>query len=143
MIKYISEKEVDEFISKQENVHETHKTFREWKKHILLISQFWPHCKKFYKGDGKFLGYYGEKLEAIYWYNKIDDEIYDGFLMSSKPGAGLKLARYLENEVDWKENWSLCEKKYLKYNERLGYKAMAVELKNDEEWILLWRQKKY
>ena len=30
--------------------------------------------------------------------------------MSSKPGAGLKLARYLENEVDWKENWSLCEK---------------------------------
>ena len=40
MIKYISEKEVDEFVSKQENVHETHKTFREWKKHILLISQF-------------------------------------------------------------------------------------------------------
>ena len=79
MIKYISEKEVDEFVSKQENVHETHKTFREWKKHILLISQFWPHCKKFYKGDGKFLGYYEEKLEAIYWYNKIDDEIYDGF----------------------------------------------------------------
>ena len=22
------------------------------------------HCKKFYKGDGKFLGYYEEKLEA-------------------------------------------------------------------------------
>ena len=34
--------------------------------------------------------------------------------MSSKPGAGLKLARYLENEVDLKENWSLCEKKVFK-----------------------------
>ena len=35
MIKYISEKEVDEFVSKQENVHETHKNFTKNEKNIF------------------------------------------------------------------------------------------------------------
>ena len=69
--------------------------------------------------------------------------MYDGYLLSSKPGAGIKLGRYLQNEIDWKENWSLCEKEYLNFNKRLGYEVKDTSKFNNEEWILLWRQKKY
>ena len=78
---------------------------------------------------------------AIYWYNKVGDEIYDGYLISKKPGTGLKLGRYLQNNIDWLINWSLCEKKYLKFNERLGFEFKDSVKKDNEEWILLCRKK--
>ncbi len=143
MIKHITDNEVIDWVSKQKDIHKRHTDFYRWKKHILVISKIWPQCKKFYEGDGKFLGYFDDELKAVYWYNKIGDEMYDGYLLSSKPGAGIKLGRYLQNEIDWKENWSLCEKEYLNYNIRLGYEVKDISKFNNEEWILLWRQKKY
>ena len=143
MIKHITDNEVIDWVSKQKDIHKRHTDFYRWKKHILVISKIWPQCKKFYEGDGKFLGYFDDDLRAVYWYNKVGDEMYDGYLLSSKPGAGIKLGRYLQNEIDWKENWSLCEKEYLNYNIRLGYEVKDISKFNNEEWILLWRQKKY
>tara|TARA_E500000318_G_C3507287_1_gene190847 strand:- start:69 stop:500 length:432 start_codon:yes stop_codon:yes gene_type:complete len=143
LIKHITDNEVIDWVSKQKDIHKRHTDFYRWKKHILVISKIWPQCKKFYEGDGKFLGYFDDELKAVYWYNKIGDEMYDGYLLSSKPGAGIKLGRYLQNEIDWKENWSLCEKEYLNYNIRLGYEVKDISKFNNEEWILLWRQKKY
>ena len=124
MIKHITDNEVIDWVSKQKDIHKRHTDFYRWKKHILVISKIWPQCKKFYEGDGKFLGYFDDELKAVYWYNKIGDEMYDGYLLSSKPGAGIKLGRYLQNEIDWKENWSLCEKEYLNYNIRLSYEFL-------------------
>ena len=143
MIKHITDNEVIDWVSKQKDIHKRHTDFYRWKKHILVISKIWPQCRKFYEGNGKFLGYFDDELKAVYWYNKIGDEMYDGYLLSSKPGAGIKLGRYLQNEIDWKENWSLCEKEYLNYNIRLGYEVKDKSKFNNEEWILLWRQKKY
>ena len=143
MIKHITDNEVIDWVSKQKDIHKRHTDFYRWKKHILVISKIWPQCRKFYEGDGKFLGYFDDELKAVYWYNKIGDEMYDGYLLSSKPGAGIKLGRYLQNEIDWKENWSLCEKEYLNFNKRLGYEVKDISKFNNEEWILLWRQKKY
>ena len=143
MIKHITDNEVLNWVSKQKDIHKRHTDFYRWKKHILVISIIWPQCRKFYEGNGKFLGYFDDELKAVYWYNKIGDEMYDGYLLSSKPGAGIKLGRYLQNEIDWKENWSLCEKEYLNFNKRLGYEVKDTSKFNNEEWILLWRQKKY
>jgi len=143
LIKHITDNEVIDWVSKQKDIHKRHTDFYRWKKHILVISKIWPQCKKFYEGDGKFLGYFDDELRAVYWYNKVDDEIYDGYLLSSKPGAGMKLGRYLQNEIDWKENWSLCEKEYINYNKRLGFEIKDISKFNNEEWVLLWRQKKY
>ena len=143
MIKHITDNEVIDWVSKQKDIHKRHTDFYRWKKHILVISKIWPQCKKFYEGNGKFLGYFDDELRAVYWYNKVGDEMYDGYLLSSKPGAGIKLGRYLQNEIEWKENWSLCEKEYLNYNIRLGYEVKDTSKFNNEEWILLWRQKKY
>ena len=143
MIKHITDNEVIDWVSKQKDIHKRHTDFYRWKKHILVISKIWPQCRKFYEGNGKFLGYFDDELKAVYWYNKIGDEMYDGYLLSSKPGAGIKLGRYLQNEIDWKENWSLCEKEYLNFNKRLGYEVKDISKFNNEEWILLWRQKKY
>ena len=142
MIKCITETEVQNWISKQKNIHSWHKEFRVWKKHLLLLSKTWPHVKKFYKGTGTFLGYYDSELVAVYWYNQIGDEIYDGYLISSKPGAGLKLGRYLSQRVKWKENWSMCSERYLKFNQRIGFVEKDRKMLDNEEWILLWRQKK-
>ena len=108
----------------------------------MLLSKTWPHVKKFYKGTGTFLGYYDSELVAVYWYNQIGDEIYDGYLISSKPGAGLKLGRYLSQRVQWRENWSMCSAKYLKFNQRIGFVEKDRKMLDNEEWILLWRQKK-
>ena len=143
MIKHITDDEVIDWVSKQKDIHKRHTDFYRWKKHILVISKIWPQCRKFYEGKGKFLGYFDDELKAVYWYNKVGDEIYDGYLLSSKPGAGMKLGRYLQNEIDWKENWSLCEKEYINYNKRLGFEIKDISKFNNEEWVLLWRQKKY
>ena len=124
MIKYISETEALDFVSKQEHKDVWHKDFYYWKKHLLVLKN-WPWLKKFYKG-GKWLGHFDEKLNGVYWFNLQDDEMYDGFLISSKPGVGIKLGRWLEKNINYKTNWSCCDRKYIKFNERLGFKIKSI-----------------
>jgi hypothetical protein len=119
MIKNITEKEALDFVSKQEHKDEWHKDFYYWKRHLLALKN-WPWLKKFYKG-GKWLGHFDEELNGIYWYNLIEDEMYDGFLISSKVGVGIKLGRWLEKNIKYKTNWSCCDKRYVRFNERLGF----------------------
>jgi len=139
MIKYISETEALDFVSKQEHKDVWHKDFYYWKKHLLVLKN-WPWLKKFYKG-GKWLGHFDEKLNGVYWFNLQDDEIYDGFLISSKPGVGIKLGRWLEKNIDYKTNWSCCDRKYIKFNERLGFKIKSIDSIENREVILLCRKK--
>ena len=139
MIKYISETEALDFVSKQEHKDVWHKDFYYWKKHLLVLKN-WPWLKKFYKG-GKWLGHFDEKLNGVYWFNLQDDEIYDGFLISSKPGVGIKLGRWLEKNINYKTNWSCCDRKYIKFNERLGFKIKSIYSIENREVILLCRKK--
>jgi hypothetical protein len=139
MIKYISETEALDFVSKQEHKDVWHKDFYYWKKHLLVLKN-WPWLKKFYKG-GKWLGHFDEKLNGVYWFNLQDDEIYDGFLISSKPGVGIKLGRWLEKNINYKTNWSCCDRKYIKFNERLGFKIKSIDSIENREVILLCRKK--
>jgi len=139
MIKYISETEALDFVSKQEHKDVWHKDFYYWKKHLLVLKN-WPWLKKFYKG-GKWLGHFDEKLNGVYWFNLQDDEMYDGFLISSKPGVGIKLGRWLEKNINYKTNWSCCDRKYIKFNERLGFKIKSIDSIENREVILLCRKK--
>tara|TARA_E500000331_G_C16596783_1_gene429830 strand:+ start:57 stop:479 length:423 start_codon:yes stop_codon:yes gene_type:complete len=139
MIKYITEKEALDFVSKQEHKDEWHKDFYYWKRHLLVLKN-WPWLKKFYKG-GKWLGHFDKELNGIYWYNLIEGEMYDGFLISSKIGVGIKLGRWLEKNIKYKTNWSCCDRKYLKFNERLGFKIKSIDSIEDREVILLCRKK--
>ena len=139
MIKYISETEALDFVSKQEHKDVWHKDFYYWKKHLLVLKK-WPWLKKFYKG-GKWLGHFDEKLNGVYWFNLQNDEMYDGFLISSKPGVGIKLGRWLEKNINYKTNWSCCDRKYIKFNERLGFKIENIDSIEDREIILLCRKK--
>ena len=139
MIKYISETEALDFVSKQEHKDVWHKDFYYWKKHLLVLKN-WPWLKKFYKG-GKWLGHFDEKLNGVYWFNLQNDEMYDGFLISSKPGVGIKLGRWLEKNVNYKTNWSCCDRKYIKFNERLGFKIKSIDSIENREVILLCRKK--
>ena len=139
MIKYISETEALDFVSKQEHKDIWHKDFYYWKKHLLVLKN-WPWLKKFYKG-GKWLGHFDEKLNGVYWFNLQDDEMYDGFLISSKPGVGIKLGRWLEMNINYKTNWSCCDRKYIKFNERLGFKIKSIDSIENREVILLCRKK--
>ena len=139
MIKYISETEALDFVSKQEHKDVWHKDFYYWKKHLFVLKN-WPWLKKFYKG-GKWLGHFDEKLNGVYWFNLQDDEMYDGFLISSKPGVGIKLGRWLEKNINYKTNWSCCDRKYIKFNERLGFKIKSIDNIENREVILLCRKK--
>ena len=139
MIKYISETEALDFVSKQKHKDVWHKDFYYWKKHLLVLKN-WPWLKKFYKG-GKWLGHFDEKLNGVYWFNLQDDEMYDGFLISSKPGVGIKLGRWLEKNINYKTNWSCCDRKYIKFNERLGFKIKSINNIENREVILLCRKK--
>jgi hypothetical protein len=139
MIKYISETEALDFVSKQEHKDVWHKDFYYWKKHLLVLKN-WPWLKKFYKG-GKWLGHFDEKLNGVYWFNLQNDEMYDGFLISSKPGVGIKLGRWLEKNINYKTNWSCCDRKYIKFNERLGFKIKSIDSIENREVILLCRKK--
>lgn len=139
MIKYISETEALDFVSKQEHKDVWHKDFYYWKKHLLVLKN-WPWLKKFYKG-GKWLGHFDEKLNGVYWFNLQEDEMYDGFLISSKPGVGIKLGRWLEKNINYKTNWSCCDRKYIKFNERLGFKIKSIDSIENREVILLCRKK--
>ena len=85
MIKHITESEALYFVSKQEKKDQWHNDFYFWKLHLIALKN-WPWLKKFYRG-GKWLGHFDDlKLNGVYWYNLIDDEMYDGFLISSKIG---------------------------------------------------------
>ena len=139
MIKYISETEALDFVSKQKHKDVWHKDFYYWKKHLLVLKN-WPWLKKFYRG-GKWLGHFDEKLNGVYWFNLQDDEMYDGFLISSKPGVGIKLGRWLEKNINYKTNWSCCNRKYIKFNERLGFKINSIDSIENREVILLCRKK--
>ena len=142
MIKHITQSEAFYFIENNENCHDWHKDFYLWKKHLLLLKN-WPWLKKFYKGEGKWLGHFNDDLEldGVYWYNIQKEELYDGFLISSKVGVGLKLGRWLHKNIDYKINWSCCFKKYVKFNLRLGFDIKSVDTYNKKEVWLLCRKK--
>ena len=139
MIKHITEKEALDFASKQEHKDNWHKDFNEWKKHLLALKN-WPWLKKFYKG-GKWLGHFDEELNGVYWYNLQGDEMYDGFLISSKVGVGIRLGRWLEKNIKYKTNWSCCSKQYVKFNERLGFEIKSMDNIEEQEVFLLCRKK--
>ena len=67
--------------------------------------------------------------------------MYDGFLISSKVGVGMKLGRWLEKNIKYKTNWSCCDRRYVRFNERLGFEFKDSVKKDNEEWILLCRKK--
>ena len=112
-----------------------------WKKHLILLKN-WPWLKKFYKGHGKWLGHFDDlQLNGVYWYNVVDNEMYDGFLISSKPGVGIRLGRWLEKNIKYKTNWSCCDRKYVKFNERLGFEIKSIDTIEKREVFLLCRKK--
>jgi len=140
MIKHITESEALYFVSKQEKKDQWHNDFYFWKLHLIALKN-WPWLKKFYRG-GKWLGHFDDlKLNGVYWYNLIDDEMYDGFLISSKIGVGIKLGRWLEKNIKYKTNWSCCDRKYVKFNERLGFEVKSVDTIEKREVFLLCRKK--
>ena len=140
MIKHITESEALYFVSKQEKKDQWHNHFYFWKLHLIALKN-WPWLKKFYRG-GKWLGHFDDlKLNGVYWYNLIDDEMYDGFLISSKIGVGIKLGRWLEKNIKYKTNWSCCDRKYVKFNERLGFEVKSVDTIEKREVFLLCRKK--
>ena len=99
MIKHITESEALYFVSQQNHKDEWHKDFYYWKKHLIALKN-WPWLRKFYKGSGKWLGHFDNlELNGVYWYNLQQNEMYDGFLISSKIGVGIKLGRWLEKNV--------------------------------------------
>ena len=140
MIKHITESEALYFVSKQEKKDQWHNDFYFWKLHLIALKN-WPWLKKFYRGC-KWLGHFDDlKLNGVYWYNLIDDEMYDGFLISSKIGVGIKLGRWLEKNIKYKTNWSCCDRKYVKFNERLGFEVKSVDTIEKREVFLLCRKK--
>ena len=140
MIKHITESEALYFVSKQEKKDQWHNDFYFWKLHLIALKN-WPWLKKFYRG-GKWLGHFDDlKLNGVYWYNLIDDEMYDGFLISSKIGVGIKLGRWLEKNIKYKTNWACCDRKYVKFNERLGFEVKSVDTIEKREVFLLCRKK--
>ena len=78
LIKHITESEALYFVSQQEHKDKWHKDFYYWKKHLLAFKN-WPWLRKFYRG-GKWLGHFDNlELNGVYWYNLVNDEMYDGF----------------------------------------------------------------
>ena len=140
MIKHITESEALYFVSQQEHKDDWHDDFYFWKKHLIALKS-WPWLKKFYRG-GKWLGYFDNlELKGVYWYNLIGEEMYDGFLISSKPGVGIKLGRWLEKNIKFKINWSCCDRKYVRFNERLGFEIKSIDSIEKREVFLLCRKK--
>ena len=144
MIKEIAHEHALEWVSKQDLEDTWHKDFNEWKKHLLLAAKFWPWVKKFYRGKNNWLGYYDDwwEFQGVYWYTIVDNEMYDGFLISKKHGAGIKLARELVKitKGQWRYNWTMCSKEYLKFNNRLGFQGTSyANITPWDEVYLLWR----
>ena len=67
--------------------------------------------------------------------------MYDGFLISSKVGVGIKLGRWLEKNIKYKTNWSCCDKRYVRFNERLGFEIKSIDNIDKREVFLLCRKK--
>ena len=124
---------------------EWHQDFYKWKKHLLIGSKYWPQLKNFYTSPEQWLGHFGHSgLEAVYFYTICENEMYDGFLESSKHGAGIKLGRYLPEYTKdlWSVNWSCCNRKHVDFNRRLGYEvASMADLTPDYRGYLLCRKK--
>tara|TARA_B100001113_G_scaffold280332_1_gene235060 strand:- start:302 stop:733 length:432 start_codon:yes stop_codon:yes gene_type:complete len=142
IIKEITHEQALEWISKQDLEDTWHKDFKEWKKHLILAAKYWPWVKKFYRGKNKWLGAFDDELCGVYWYTIVENEMYDGFLISKKRGVGLKLGRELVKitKGQWKKNWTMCSKEYLKFNNRLGFQGTSYA--NITPWYevyLLWR----
>ncbi len=137
MIKKITHEQALEYISQYGKGW--HKDFDIWKRHLLFS---WKNTKKFYKGEDNWLGAFdGNDLCGIYWYTIVEEEMYDGFLMSFKHGVGLKLCKELVKVTKnkWIVNWSMCSEKYIKYNERLGFEVQSRMFINKYEVYLLKR----
>jgi|TARA_Y100000296_G_C5172840_1_gene258263 hypothetical protein len=137
MIKKITHEQALKYISQYGKGW--HKDFDIWKRHLLFS---WKNIKKFYKGEDNWLGAFdGDELCGIYWYTITEKEMYDGFLISSKHGVGIKLGRELvERTKDkWTVNWSMCSEKYIKFNERLGFKVWSYMLIDKYKVYLLKR----
>jgi hypothetical protein len=69
--------------------------------------------------------------------------MYDGFLIAdpSTPRIGIKLGRelYELTKNDWDVNWSMCDKKYIKFNEKLNYTVFDDMLIQEYKVYLLRR----
>ena len=63
------------------------------------------------------------------------------FLVSSKVGVGIKLGRWLDKNIKYKTNWSCCDRKYVKFNERLGFEIKSIDSIEKREVFLLCRKK--
>ena len=141
IVKHITHGVAIEWLSKQDVKGTWHEDFYEWKKHLLVS---WPNVKKFYRGKNKWLGaFVDNKLRAIYWYTIVNKEMYDGFLIAdpSTPRIGIKLGRelYELTKNDWDVNWSMCDKKYIKFNEKLNYTVFDDMLIQEYKVYLLRR----
>ena len=73
MIKHITELEALEFVSQQEHKDEWHKDFHMWKKHLIVLANKWPQLKQFYRGAGKWLGFFDTELKLIDWLSQYSD----------------------------------------------------------------------
>ena len=145
IIKHIPQEQALEGVKSQDHKASWHNDFKEWKKHLLLAEKYWPWVKKFYRGEDKWLGAFeDDKLYGVYWYTIVENEMYDGFLIADpkKLGVGLKLGRELVEitKGQWKKNWTMCSKEYLKFNNRLGFVGTQyANITPSDEVYLLWR----
>ena len=57
-IKHITELEALEFVKKQNHKDKWHDDFHMWRKHLIILANKWPQLKQFYRGAGKWLGYF-------------------------------------------------------------------------------------
>lgn len=103
-----------------------HEHFFKWKEHLLkskLDYFYWEGS------DHWSAAVEGDDIVAIYYYNIARGNMYDGFLVSDKIGAGIKLDRwqyqYTKDKYDWKLNWTMAAESHVKYNQRLGYRTVS------------------
>lgn len=143
-IEKINHKKANSWLIKQITKESWHNGFT--KKHLLYLSKIWPQLKKFYKSTDNWLAaYYNNKIVGVYYYAIVENEMYDGYLTTdkkhSKFNIGLNLnKKLLELTKDkWITNWSLCFKKYLSFNKRLGFKVDSETTYNNKIIYLLRR----
>ena len=53
----------------------------------------------------------------------------------------MKLGRWLEKNIKYKTNWSCCDKRYVRFNERLGFEIKSIDNIDKREVFLLCRKK--
>ena len=120
-----------DWIRENKNLKGTiHENFDEWYKHLS-----YPNKLSYFKNyDHHWSAAIDENIIGIYYYTIYQKKMYDGYLVTSRPYVGIKLDKYqkeyTKNLYKWKINWTMCNKKYLKYNLRLGYKIASKEYNN-------------